>query len=157
LAEEKLYGFLGLGHVFQYRVNGKHPFASKVRTSNLDFQDKLLTINIMMNDSYMVMPSNQLPEFMRDEGAYTKMPVSADNMLFIYIVGIRDFKRMTPEHHKSLIKMNKEVNPYSNTIRLNKTIQILPVTDILEITDKGKPYFQYTLFVRNSDWAEPMK
>ncbi len=156
LEEERLYGFLGLGHVFQYRVNGSHPFASKVRRSDLDFENKVLTINIMMNDSYMVMPSNQLPEFMREEGAYSRMPVSADNMLFIYIVGVKDFKRMTPEYHKSLIKMDNVDNPYGNTMRLNKTIQILPVTEILEMTDKGKPYFQYTLFVRNSDWAAPM-
>ena len=156
LETEKLYGFLGLGHVFQYRVNGNHPFASKVRKSDLGLEGKILSVNIMMNDSYMVMPSSQLPEFMRDEGAYTKMPISADNMLFIYIIGIKDFKRMTPEHHKSLIKMNNDNNPYANSMRLNKIIQILPVTDIPEMNDKGKPYFQYTLFVRNSDWAAPM-
>ena len=156
LEENRLYGFMGLGHVFQYRVNGKHPFVSKVRISDLGLAGKILSINIMMNDSYMVMPSRQLPEFMRDEGPYTKMAISADNMLFVYIVGIKDFKRMTPEFHKSLIKMNKEDNPYANTSRLNKTIQLLPVTDVLELTDKGEAYFQYTLFVRNSDWAEPM-
>lgn len=157
LEDSKLYGFFGLTHVFQYRVNGRHPFASLVRKSDLGFQDKILSINMMMNDSHMVMVSNQLPEMMRDEGAYTKMPVSADNMLFIYIVGVKDFKRMTPEYHKSLIKMNDNDSPYANSIRLNKTIQLLPVTDVLEMTDKGKPYVQYTVFVRNSDWAEPME
>ena len=131
--------------------------ASKIRQSDLGLEDKILSINIMMNDSYMVMPSKQLPEFMRDEGKYTRMPVSADNMLFTYIVGIKDFKRMTPEHQKSLIKMDEKNSPYSNTLRMNKTIQLLPVTDILEITDKGKPYIQYTVFIRNSDWAEPME
>jgi len=157
LEDHKLYGFFGLYHVFQYRINGNHPLASKIRESDLGLADKILSINIMMNDSYMVMPSNQLPEFMSDGSDYVKMPVSADNMLFMYIVGISDFKRMTPEHHKSLIKMNSDDSPYSNTIRLSQTIQLLPVTDKMEMTDEGKPYAQYTLFVRNSDWAEPMK
>lgn len=157
LEEHKLYGYFGLYHVFQYRINGNHPLASKIRQSDLGLEDKILSINIMMNDSYMVMPSSQLPEFMRDEGKYTKMPVSADNMLITYIVGIKDFKRMTPEHYKSLIKMDGKNSPYSNTVRMNKTIQLLPLTDTFEFTDKGKPYVQYNVFIRNSDWAEPME
>jgi hypothetical protein len=31
------------------------------------------------------------------------------------------------------------------------------MVDILEMTDAGKPYIQYTVFVRNSDWAEPIE
>ena len=157
LEGHKLYGYFGLYHVFQYRVNGQHPLASKIRQSNLSIADKILFISIMMNDSYMVMPSNQLPEFMSDDGAYTRMPVSADNMLLTYIVGVKDFKRMTPEHQKSLIKMDGKDSPYSNSLRMNKTIQLLPLTDIFEMNDKGKPYVQYTVFIRNSDWAEPMR
>jgi hypothetical protein len=157
LEESKLYGYFGLYHVFQYRVNGNHPLASKIRASDLGFENKILSINFMMNDSHMVMPSNQLPGFMSDGGKYTKIPVSADNMLFMYIYGIKDFKRMTPLNNKSLIKMNGENNPYGNSKRLDKVIQILPVTDVFKMTDKGKPYVQYTIFVRNSDWAEPMK
>ncbi|NBG66867.1 hypothetical protein [Acidiluteibacter ferrifornacis] len=75
----------------------------------------------------------------------------------MYIIGVKDFKRMTPQHHKSLIKMDAPNSPYINTIRLNKTIQILPVTDLFEMTDEGQPYVQYTVFVRNSDWAEPIE
>lgn len=157
LEESKLYGFFGLFHIFQYRVNGKHPLASKIRQSNLGLENKILSINFMMNDSYMVTPSKRLPEFMRDDGKYTRMPVSADNMLIMYIYGVKDFKRMTPKNSKSLIKMNNEDSPYAGSNRMNRTIQLLPVTDVFEMTDKGKPYVQYTIFVRNSDWAEPMK
>ena len=152
---EKSYGFFGLYHVFQYQVNGKQPFASQIRTSDLGLENKILSMNFMMVDSYMVMASNQLPEFMRDSGTYTRMPVSSDVMLFLYVYGIKDFKRMTPENHKSLIKMNSENSPYETSSRMNMTIQLLPVTEKLEFEDKGKPYVQYTVFVRNSDWAEP--
>ncbi len=157
LEDSRCYGFFGLYHVFQYRVSGEDPLASKIRQSDLGLENGILSMNFMLNDSYMVMPSAQLPEFMRNEGKYTRMPISADNMLFMYIFGIKDFKRMTPEHHKSLIRMVADDNPYVNTGRLNTTIQLLPVTELFEMNDKGKPYVQYTVFVRNSDWAEPIE
>ena len=157
IKSQKLYGYFGLFHIFQYRVNGKHPLASKIRMSDLELENKILSINFMLNDSYMVMPSKTLPEFLRDKGKYTRMPLSADNMLVMYIYGIKDLKRTTGKQQKSLIKMNGVDNPYANSNRLNSSFQILPVTDLFEMTDKGKPYVQYTVFVRNSDWAEPMK
>lgn len=153
----KFYGYFGLFHVMQYRINGNHPFASMVRQSDLDIADQILSINFVMNDSYMVMPSKQLPEFIRDKSIYTKLPVSADNMLIMYMIGIKDFKRITPGYHKSIFKMNATNSPYGNSYRLNRNIQILPVTDLFELDDSGKPYVQYTVFIRNSDWAEPFE
>jgi hypothetical protein len=154
---QKLYGYFGLFHIFQYRINGKHPLASKIRMSDLGLEDKILSINFMLNDSYMVMPSKTLPEFLRDKGQYTRMSLSADNIFVMYIYGIKDLKRMTDKQQKSLIKMNGTDNPYANSNRLNISFQLFPVTDLFEMTDKGKPYVQYTVFVKNSDWAEPMK
>jgi hypothetical protein len=157
LSAERLYGYFGLFHVFQYRVNGQHPLASKIRESDLGLEGKMLSINFLLNESFMVMPSSGLPEFMQTGPVNSKMPVSADNMLFMYIYGVKDFKRMTPENSQSLIKMNSEDSPYRNSNRMNTTIQILPVTDKMDMTDEGEPYVQYTVFVRNSDWAEPME
>ncbi len=157
LEYEKVYGFFGLMHVFQYKVNGGDPLASKIRQSDLGLADKILSFNFVMNDSYMVMQSRELPGFLQDDGTYTKMPVSSDNMLLLYVIGIKDFKRMTPEHHKSLIKMNAPNTPYANSVRLNKNIQLLPFAGKMELDEKGKPYVQYTIFVRNSAWAAPME
>lgn len=123
--------------------------------SDLGLENKILSVNFLMQDSYMVIPSNQLPCFMQDSGKFTRMPISSDAMLFVYIYGIKDFKRMTPEYHKSLVKMNAANSPYATSNRMNKTIQLLPVTDKMEFNEKGKDYVQYTVFVRNSDWAEP--
>ena len=156
LEKERSYGFFGLYHVFQYEVNGEKPLAALIRSSNLGLADKMISINFMMTDSKMVMKSNTLPRFLQDEGPYTKMGLSSDNIFVMYIYGIQDFKRMTPPNHKSLIKLNGKDSPYSNTMRLNKTIQLLPVTDVFKMTEEGKEYVQYTIFVRNSDWAEPM-
>lgn len=157
LQDSKVYGFFGLLHVFQYMVDGADPLAAQIRKSDLGLEGKILSMNFFLNESNMVMPSSQLPEFMRDEGKYSRMPISADNMLFVYIYGVKDFKRMTPEHHKSLIKMNAPDSPYDDSNRLNTTIQLLPVTDVFEMNEEGKPYVQYTVFVRNSDWAAPME
>lgn len=156
-SKEKAYGYFGLYHVFQYQVNGQQPLASLIRMSDLGLENNILSMNFLMLDSYMVRKSNELPEFMRDNGPYTKMPISSDEMLFIYIYGIKDFKRMTPEYHKSLVKMNAENSPYATSNRMNKIIQLLPVAEKFEFDEKGKPYVQYTVFVRNSDWAEPEK
>jgi len=117
LQNKKLCGYFGLYHVFQYRVNGSNPLASQIRASELNLEGKILSINFMMNDSYMVIPSNELPEYMREAGEYTRMPISADNMLFMYLVGIKDFKRMTSENYKSMVKLSSDDSPYSNTIR----------------------------------------
>ncbi|MCZ4409054.1 hypothetical protein O3Q51_09555 [Cryomorphaceae bacterium 1068] len=151
LRAEKVYGYFELFHVFQYRVNGKHPLASKIRESDLGLLEKILSVNFMMNESYMVMPSRGLPEFMRTGSVNSKMPISADNMLFMHIYGVKDFKRTTPENHKSLIKLDVEASPYECSSRMNSTIQILPVADKMEMTDEGEPYVQYTVFIRNSD------
>ncbi|UTW64512.1 hypothetical protein KFE98_10350 [bacterium SCSIO 12741] len=156
LRGQKLYGYFGLYHVFQYRINGKHPMASQIRSSDLGLEEKILSMNFMMNESYMVMKSKMLPEFMRDPSTYTKMPISADNLLFMYVYGVKDFKRVTPENSKSLYKMNGKNSPYSQSSRLSTTFQILPFAQTFEMTDEGKPYIQYTIFVRGSDWAEPL-
>jgi len=152
----KFYGFFGLSHVLQYQVNQQDQLAGKIRKSDLGLEGKIVSINFMMNDSYMVMPSNQLPSFLSDEGKYTRMPISADNPLLLYIVGIKDFKRMTPEFHKSLIKLNSEDSPYDGSSRMSTTIQLLPFGEKMNFNEKGKAYTQYTVFVRNSDWAEPV-
>jgi len=36
------------------------------------------------------------------------------------------------EYHNSLVKMNSENSPYATSNRMNKTIQLLPVTDKFE-------------------------
>lgn len=155
-SKQKLYGFFGLYHVFQYRVNGQHPLASQIRQSELGLDGKILSMNFLFVDSKMVTASKSLPEFMRDEGKYTKMDITTDNLFFMYIYGIKDFKRTTGKNKKSIVKMNGDNNPYAESNRMTQSYQILPVTDIWEMTDKGKAYSQYTIFVRNSDWAEPM-
>ena len=155
LTGKKLYGYFGLFHVFQYKPNNLSPFAAQIKGSSLPVASNMLSINFLLNDSYAVMPSDALPDFMRQPGKYSKMPISADNPLFIYIYGIQDFKRFTPENCKSLIQLTGTNSPYEGSNRMATTIQILPVTDKMVFNEEGKDYVQFTVFIRNSDWAKP--
>lgn len=156
LESKKIYGWFGLAHVFQYKINGKDPFASLVRLSDLPLANKIISINFLFVDSYMVMDNTHIPKFLKDRKNLSKFPVSADNIWLMYTYGIGDFKRCTRENSKSIIKMNGEQNPYAHSSRLRKHFQILSLVDLFELNEKDEAYIQYTVFVRNSDWAEPM-
>jgi len=156
LQNQKLYGYFGVAHVFQYMLNNHATFASHIRESNMGLEGKMISMNFLFVDSDMVMDSKQLPEFLRTGPKYSSMKISADNILFMYIYGIGDFKQMTPKYTKSLIKMNGLNNPYADSKRLTNTFRVFPVFPTFEMTEKGKPYVQYTIFVRNSAWAEPI-
>ena len=157
LFDNKLYAYFGVAHVFQYQINGHETLASYIRESDLGFENKILSMNFLFVDSDMVMNSKKLPEFLRTGEKYSKMTISADNIWFMYIYGVGDFKRVTDENQKSIYKMNADNNPYANTSRLTKTFRVFPLFPTFEMTEKGKPYIQYTIFVRNSEWAEPFE
>ena len=156
LAGQKCYGFFGLGHVFQYRVNGSDPMASLLRQSDLGLGGKILSANFIMNDSEMTMKSDQLPGFLADDGPYTALDVSADDFLFMYLFGVKDLKRVTPKYHKAIIKLDGPDNPYANSGRLQSTFRLVPVQPKTVMDEPGKVYAQYMIFVRNSPWAEPV-
>ncbi|NQZ43577.1 MAG: hypothetical protein HRT65_04650 [Flavobacteriaceae bacterium] len=156
LQKERVYGFLGLYHVMQYSINQTEPLAAKIRKSTMVPKRGLLSINFIMNESKMVLPSDQLPDMLQDDGPYTRFPISADNMLTTYIVGVRDLKRITPPRHLSLVKLNGTDSPFAQSTRLQRIIKLLPLSQDFTMTEKGRPYVQYAIFVRHSDWAEPM-
>ena len=140
----------------QYSINQTEPLAAKIRKSTMVPKRGLLSINFIMNESKMVLPSDQLPDMLQDDGPYTRFPISADNMLTTYIVGVRDLKRITPPRHLSLVKLNGTDSPFAQSTRLQRIIKLLPLSQDFTMTEKGRPYVQYAIFVRHSDWAEPM-
>lgn len=156
LTKEKVYGYFGFYHAFLYRINGKHPMTSQIRKSDLGLDNKILSMNFTLVDCDMIINSAMLPEFLRSGSKYSKMPVSYDSPWFMYMYGIQDLKRISDDNSKTIIKLNGENTPYSNTSRLKKTIKVLPFVPDMEMTDEGKPYIHYTILLRNSDWAEPL-
>lgn len=97
-------------------------------------------MNFLYVDSYMVLNSKMLPEQIRTGKTNSRIPLSSDFIILIYLDGIQDFKRMTPENHKSLVKLNGNNNPYSETERLSSTFKILPIIPAFEMIDKRKPF-----------------
>jgi hypothetical protein len=135
---ERVYGYFGMYHVFQHKVNEDMPFAGMIKNYGTPEMVKVLSIIFLLNDSYMVMPSADIQKFMRQPGKYSRMPISADNPLFICIYGVQDFKRMKNNNEKSFIKFIRENSPCEGSYQMNTTIQLLPVTDVMEMTDEWK-------------------
>lgn len=157
LDTEKVYGYFGLFHILQYKVNNNQTFTSMIRSNHIVPKDRILSVGFIFLDSKMVMKSNWLPRFIRSENEYTKLDISYDNIFFMYLYGINDLKRVTKKHTKSIIKFNGKDTPYYKSNRLKSAYQIFSFAGKMDFTEKGKEYMQYTIFVRNSEWAEPMK
>jgi hypothetical protein len=158
LYNQKVYGFYGLGHTMQSPIQeGFESMASRLKQQDSRFKDALLSINIVFTDSYMTVRSKGLPKFLRDQGPFTRMPVSYDNIWLNYLHGIEDLKRICLPYTKSLIKLDGTNSPYFNSRRLFRMSKILPIGQVLNAREDRSTtdYGQYLLFFRNSDWARP--
>ncbi|WP_445385861.1 hypothetical protein ACT6NV_03375 [Robiginitalea sp. IMCC44478] len=160
LKEEKVYGSFGLGHTLTGPFeSGYQPMAYRVIQADPWFEDKILSMNFVFCDSHTVMPSKSLPGILQDDGKYTRVPVSYDNIWLSYLYGIEDLKRVTDKESKTIFKLNAEDSPYKSSDRLFRMFKILPVGQVI---NAGKGFnttdlAQYLIFVRNSDWAEPIQ
>ncbi|NQZ78122.1 MAG: hypothetical protein HRT61_18755, partial [Ekhidna sp.] len=96
LKQRKVYGFYGLGHTLMAPFEGGYK-AMALRLTETDdwFKDKILSINFIFHDSKMVVRSSSLPSILQDEGEYTRLSVSYDNILTSYLHGISDLTRIT--------------------------------------------------------------
>ena len=160
LKEEKVYGFYGIGHtLLDTFKSGYEPMASRVSKFDPWFKNEILSLNFIFCDSYMIMPSRALPGILQDQGEYTRMPVSYDNIWLSYMYGIEDLKNVTEERTKTIIKLDGENSPYFKSNRLFRMFKLLPIGQVINAQEGSSTtdYGQYVIFVRNSDWAEPLK
>jgi hypothetical protein len=158
LKEQKVYGWYGIGHTLLDTFKSDYqPMASRIMELDPWFENKILSFNFIFCDSYMVMPSKSLPGILQDEGEYTRMPVSYDNIWLSYMYGIEDIKRITEKNTKTIIKLNDVDSPYIGNNRLFSMFKLLPVGQVINAKEGGSAidYGQFVIFVRNSDWAEP--
>ena len=79
----------------------------------------------------MVIPSRSLPSILQDEGEYTRIPVSYDNIWLSYMYGIDDLKRITEKNTKTMIKLNSEDSPYLKSNRLFNMFKLLPIGQVI--------------------------
>lgn len=154
LSNEKVYGSYGLGHTTLAPFEGGYTsMATRFAEIRTDFKDAILSTNFVFLDSKMSVYSNGLPGFMQDEGDYTNLSVSYDNIFTSYLYGIDDLRRITEDNSFNLIKLNGSDSPYRNSKRLSSMFKILPFGQVINARDKNvtSDYYDYLILVRNSD------
>ena len=154
LSNEMVYGSYGLGHtVLAPFESGYKSMAARFAEIKPDFKDEILSTNFVFLDSKMAIHSNALPSFMQDEGYYTNVNVSYDNIFMSYLFGIDDLRRVTDEKSFNLIKLNGIDSPYNHSKRLTSMFKILPFGQVVNAGENNvtSDYYDYLILVRNSD------
>lgn len=154
LSNEKVFGSYGLGHTVLAPFEGGYKsMATRFAEIRTDFKDAILSTNFVFLDSKMSVHSNGLPSFMQDEGDYTNLSVSYDNIFTSYLIGIDDLRRVTEDESFNLIKLNRKDSPYRHSKRLSTMFKILPFGQILNAAENNvtTDYYDYLILVRNSD------
>lgn len=160
LKDHKVYGFYGLGHTLKAPTSaGYEAMASRLKHSDSWFDNHMLSANFIFTDSHMAIASQALPSLLQDDAPQTRLSVSHDNIWLSYLFGVEDLKRITNRHSTTIFKLNGEDSPYRGSKRLFSMMQLIPMGQILEAgTDySSADYSDYVIFVRDSDWAEPIK
>jgi len=159
LKDEKVYGFFGLGHTLLAPLeDGYTAMAARLSESDPWFEGRILSANFLFVDSYMTLWSRNLPSILRDDGPYTRVPTSYDDLLLSYIYGIEDLKRVTEPRTTTIFKLDGTDSPYRTSNRLFRTTKLLPMGQLMNAREDlaAADYGQYVVFARNSDWAEPI-
>ena len=154
LSNEMVYGSYGLGHtVMAPFESGYTSMATRFAEIRPDFKDKMLSTNFIFLDSKMSMHSDALPSFMQDEGMYTELSVSYDNIFMSYLFGIDDLRRVTKDKSFNLIKLNGIDSPYHDSKRLSSMFKLLPFGQIVNAAEHhvSSDYYDYVILVRNSE------
>ncbi len=150
--DKKLYACYGFAHTLQ-----GFPFtlAGRIKKDTiLGFYDKIVSLNALYVDSYLTVSSASLPKLIRSKDKFSKLGLSYDNLLFMYVKGIQDYKKVTTKNSITLFKLNGENSPYTNSLRGTQNFALLPLWDGFKIEDKNSvttDYAQYVIFVRNAD------
>jgi hypothetical protein len=153
---EKLYACFGFAHTLQAYP---YTFAGRIKKDQeIMLADKMVSLNALYVDSYLTVTSKGLPKFMRSKEKFTRLKLSYDNYLFMYLKGIKDYKKVTKKNTINLFRLDGENSPYKKSLRGTKNFALIPIWDGFKIEDKNTvttDYAQYVIFVRNADWVKP--
>lgn len=154
--EKKLYACFGFAHTLQaypYTLAGRIK-----KDKDLLLSDKIVSMNALYVDSYLTVTSKGLPKLMRSKDEFTRLKLSYDNYLFMYLKGIKDYKKVTKKNTITLFKLDGLNSPYNESLRGTKNFALIPIWDGFKIEDKNTvttDYAQYVFFIRNADWVKP--
>jgi len=150
---EKIYGCFGLYHTLQGIDNS---LAGRIKKASF-LNGNMLSLVALYTDSHLTIPSKMLPSYLADKGIYTRLSFGYDNLLFAYIKGVEDFKRISDKNSISLFKLDAKNSPYLksnrglNNFSLLKTFGGIPIDEKKVTTD----YIQYLFYVNGADWMKP--
>lgn len=150
LENEKFYGFFGYTHVLQsgYGERNIHPFAAKIKRSNLPFATKTQSIVCLTLESEMAIPRNEQFPTPADE----KTSLGNADGPFMLVKGIKDLKEVTGKNTITLFDLNNTNSPYRHNQKLAGIKVNLPGGDIRPNNDRQKTtdFFQHAILIRNS-------
>lgn len=158
LKNDKIYAFFGLGHVLKAPAEGWSAMASRLIDKDPWFEEHMITMVFLYEDSQQFLRSRALPPFLRDDGKYTKFSFSMDDLFLSYLYGIEDLKRVTQPNTTTLFKINGKNSPYQESKRLFQMTQLIPVGGLMSADPQRSTseYMDYVIMVRDSEWAEPL-
>ncbi len=162
LHHEKIYSFYGNFHTLQSSTaDGFEPLAKKIKQSELEMGQNMVSLNMLFNDSEMIMPSEGLPSFLKTGPNWSEVGFKYDSLLLFYLEGIKDLMRTSAENTTTFYKMNGIDSPYYKTDRLMSIKMLLPFLENQKIEINSNlgsaDYSQYLIFVRNSEAAQPFE
>ena len=150
---ENIYGCFGLYHTLQ---GIDRTLAGRIKRNSF-LNGNMVSLIALYTNSYLTVPSQGLPGYLADKDVYTKLSYSNENILFGYINGIEDFKRVSDKNSINLFKLNNTGSPYNQSNRglsnfsLIKLFGGIPISESKVTTD----YIQYLFYVDGSDWVKP--
>lgn len=150
--DEPIYGFWGVFHVMQTRVNGSaRPLALRLRASTHPFADDIVSLVMVYADAKMNMPSRMLPEAIRPQGPFFDAPMSQDSPYLQYLKGIRDLKIVADGADAAIFRLDAEGSPYEEGDRLLEQRGLLTKLFPFEVSlEDGRPA-EYVILVNGSD------
>jgi len=155
--KQKLYSFMGFGHILQSKTNNDKSVFLAYRLENdtsLPLKGKIVSIGMIYLDSKMSMPSAGLPAQFQDKGKrFTAFSQYNHDGPLIMLDGIADFKAVTKENSTTLFDLHASGSPYLTKSFVIKYAKIMPKEQRLYFDEKGKfitDYLQYVVLIRNS-------
>ena len=158
LADKKMYGFWGRFHGMQDSINGGLSFSAMIKKSNLPLANKIISIPIFCVESASMLPSQFLPEMVRDKGTvFSKTAMVNDESMIYTVDGIKIFRKFVGKSENVIFKLNGASSPFKKGLYMVESNSKFDKKFDWRGNKSGSTtnYFQYAIVVSNSEWAVP--
>jgi hypothetical protein len=158
LSNKKMYGFWGRFHGMQDSINGGLSFSAMLKKSNLPLYNKIISIPVFCVESASMLPTQFLPPMAQQKGTiFSKAEMVNDDSFVYKVEGIKTFRKFVGKNENVIFKLDAAASPYNKGLNLVESSSQFDKTFNWQGNKAAATtnYFQYAIFVRNSDWAAP--